>query len=407
MNTADRDGNGLRKARWLLLAAGFVAVAALGVYVLGPWGSSLAGDSAGRDLQTSAMGRDGGAAGRAEGGLEELLSKKAEQLTGIDVGRMNLLCAPSFSSASSALDTEAERMNVPRAAGQSADLDVEKLMARLEAWAGQVRSDVLRARAPGLAAESYEGQLLHRLTLIVDAVGRLGVRTEVPQPGGQAPWAPEKVFLHGVLAGGPASRWTMPVLVAAIARRLGESARLVRVPGGGVLVRLESAAWRLGEMGERQRRFACDVSDGTVRLLELRRPIAALTGAQELALFLSWRGHCLLGQGKLREAVAAYGHARRLSPGTADYTDYFAMAVEQASGAGMARGPNPDGRPDPMAYLRQIQQLNQANQQRMGQPIPHPAIPFPPGRIGDSPSRGLASPVGPRKRGQARLAALA
>ena len=59
--------------------------------------------------------------------------------------------------------------------------------------------------------------------------------------------------------------------------------------------------------------------------------LKSLTPVEELALFLSLRGHCLKEAGRMSEAAASYAEAVRLAPGSRPYRLLLA-AAQQGSG---------------------------------------------------------------------------
>ena len=57
--------------------------------------------------------------------------------------------------------------------------------------------------------------------------------------------------------------------------------------------------------------------------------LKSLTPVEELALFLSLRGHCLKEAGRMSEAVASYAEAVRLAPASRPYRLLLAAAQQE------------------------------------------------------------------------------
>ena len=57
--------------------------------------------------------------------------------------------------------------------------------------------------------------------------------------------------------------------------------------------------------------------------------LKSLTPAEDLAVFLSARGHCLEAAGRLPEAQVAHAHAHALAPSSRVYLAFLAAAVNK------------------------------------------------------------------------------
>ena len=57
--------------------------------------------------------------------------------------------------------------------------------------------------------------------------------------------------------------------------------------------------------------------------------LKSLTPAEDLAVFLSARGHCLEAAGRLPEAQVAHAHAHALAPSSPVYLAFLAAAVSK------------------------------------------------------------------------------
>jgi hypothetical protein len=139
------------------------------------------------------------------------------------------------------------------------------------------------------------------------------------------------LFLHGIL--GERRMGTcvsMPVLYVAVGRRLGYPMKLVQTKGH-VFARWESADGkeRFNIEGTNQglncfpdehyRQWPVPSSQAEV---VANRYLESMSTAEELALFLATRGHCLQAARKHAEANEMYRMAERMAPGVAVYRYY-------------------------------------------------------------------------------------
>ena len=131
------------------------------------------------------------------------------------------------------------------------------------------------------------------------------------------------IFLHGLLgARRMGTCASMPVLYAAVARRLGYPVKLVTAKAH-LFVRWESpdGKERLNIEGTNQG-IRCEPDDYyktwplPISAAEIKacHYLQALTPAEELAVFLSLRGLCLQSAGRLAEARQAFDRAHELAP---------------------------------------------------------------------------------------------
>jgi hypothetical protein len=143
----------------------------------------------------------------------------------------------------------------------------------------------------------------------------------------------------------------MPVLYVAIGRRLGYPLKLVTTKSH-LFIRWEGAAERfdLEATGKGMNRYDDEhfkqwpfpVTDEEI---QADGYLKSLTPVEELALFLSLRGHCLKEAGRVAEAVASYAEAVRLAPDARPYRLLLAAAQQErsrpASGACVPPAPGP------------------------------------------------------------------
>lgn len=262
--------------------------------------------------------------------LAELLTMDDASLAAVDVARVNLLCAHGLPGA------------------ESLNIDCE--LATLDGWAERVRADTARnfhlfrdnpAHFHGNEGE-YRFQMLVTVLQLDFGVAYNPARAD-PSESADSFFADSRdLFLHGLTAperhlGTCAS---MPVLYAAVARRLDYPVRLVTtrmhlfdrwepmIGGGQNAFNLEGTnrgatihpndyylAWPLPvSPGQRE-------SEGY---------LTSLSATGELAVFLDTRGDCLRAVGRWAEAAQAYGYAARLAPKSRVFAAKLADATNRA-----------------------------------------------------------------------------
>ena len=258
-----------------------------------------------------------GAAPSAVASLPTLLALPPERLSGLDIARMNLLCAQGLPGAE--------------------DLDVEPSLAALDGMAARVRAETARhryrfKRSPSEFenSEDFFRMLMLAVVLVEDfqvsyVPGKRGTAVEARQGDGFFADA-QDVFLHGLTGGkhqGTCS--SLPVLQVAVGRRLGYPLKLVTTKGH-LFVRWEDRRERFNveATGQGVSRF----SDEYYRHwpLETREAevaaeayLRSLGAADELAVFLSIRGMCWREAGRYGEAAESFRAAARLAPGCRSY----------------------------------------------------------------------------------------
>lgn len=254
----------------------------------------------------------------------DLVAVEPSQLEGCDIARMNLLCAEGL----------------PNAEG----LDLGNSLALLDGWADRVKSETQRhfyrfQKNPSEFehSEGYFRMLMMAVVLSEDLQVRYNPE-RIASPGQAALedgfFADSRdVFLHGLLGArrmGTCS--SMPVLYAALGRRLGYPLKLVTTKGH-LFVRWDSPTERfnLDATGQGLNRYEDEYYRSwpfpvTEAEINEHGYLKSLTAAEELAVFLSIRGHCLEQAGRYAEAISSYEHAVRLRPASQDQQWLLAQA---------------------------------------------------------------------------------
>jgi len=296
--------------------------------------------------------------------LATLITLPASQLAGYDTALLNLLCAS--------------------AVGKGEEIGAAQYSQILDQWTARVKSEterhLYRLRKHPAEYENSEGYF-RMLMMAVVLHEDFGVRYNpqrimAPEQMSASDGFfanPEDVFLHGLL--GPRRMGTcssMPVLYVALGRRLGYPLKLVTTKGH-LFVRWESESERFNleatgrgmnrHDDEHYRHWPFELTDQEI---EAHGYLKSLTPSDELAVFLSIRGQCLVEAGRLAEAAKSFNDAARLSPNILGFRQLFAEAQSKLAANGLAiqrqalnvaqpphsMRPPPNVGPDPNPLLR-------------------------------------------------------
>ena len=246
-----------------------------------------------------------------------LLKLPNSELERSDIALMNLLCA----------------QQLPGAAG----VNISNQLATLDQWAKRVQSETERHlyRFRSNPAEYYSSEAYFRMLMMaVVFYEDLNIRynpERVSNPqninSDDRFFADSRdIFLHGLIGNrhmGTCS--SMPVLYAAVGRRLGYPLKLVTTKGhlflrwddGKEQFNLEATGRGMNRYDDEHfKQWPFPVSEEEIRT---EGYLKSLTAAEELAVFLSLRANCLKEAGKIQEAAECYAHAARLAPASRSY----------------------------------------------------------------------------------------
>ncbi|HOC58153.1 MAG TPA: hypothetical protein PKI20_21220 [Verrucomicrobiota bacterium] len=261
--------------------------------------------------------------------LLELLQSGAGAIAVCDIALMNLLCAQGLPGAE--------------------DVNHAQCLATLDQWADHIRSETARHLYRYKAnpsefdhSEAYFRMLIMSVVLYED----FGVRYNPDRISAPADihandhfFAESRdIFLHGLLDPirdpqpstlNPHPRLgtcsAMPVLYVAIGRRLGYPLKLVTTKAH-LFLRWDSPNERFDMEAtgrgmnryddEHFKQWPFPVTEDEIKADGY---LKSLTPAEELAVFLSLRGHCLREAGRAQEAASAYRAAAELAPRSRAY----------------------------------------------------------------------------------------
>jgi len=243
---------------------------------------------------------------------DKWLSLTDEELAQLDLAEINLGCAKGLPCAE--------------------DLNISTCLHSLNNWTDKVRlgtSNALRNREKFPEYDDLSEAEYRILTMYAVLYRHLGlcVSTQCLEPdkvydGGDS----RTNFIHAALQNGePATCTIAPVIFAAIGRRLGYPLKLVKTRqhlfcrwSGANGERFNIEATDKGYYRKSDEWYHTWPKPVYQKALQLGVFLKDLTPQQELALFLSLRGTCLLWNLRPLEAIACYSQACRLDPG-----DYF------------------------------------------------------------------------------------
>ncbi len=271
-----------------------------------------------KTVDSLAQDREAGSAPRTVGAL---LAFAEGELRRQDIARVNLLCAVGLPG--------------------SGDIDVAQAMTTLGQWAQLVTDETDRQihQFREKPEEFNNSEAYFRMLALVTVLQQdFGVRYDPERI--QAPDFSDArdLFLHGLLTGRREGTCvSMPVLYVAIGRRLGYPLKLVTAKGH-LFARWESDDGRERVNIEATNKGLNCFPDEyyqtwplplTAAELASGQFLKSLTPAEELAVFLSARGHCWEANGKLAQAEEAYAQAHQLAPKDPVYLAFLAGAVKR------------------------------------------------------------------------------
>ncbi|MBN2448658.1 MAG: hypothetical protein JXO22_18170 [Phycisphaerae bacterium] len=230
-----------------------------------------------------------------------------DELANVDLAMMSLLCAKGLPGAE--------------------DLDIPAALAKLDEWAAKVKSEterhLYRATDPRYAEHYNHSEARLRAEFIVQVLQEdCGVHYNEARINDPDTRNPKDTFIHGMIDsdnGGTCA--SMPVIYAAIARRLGYPIKLATAKRH-LFLRWEGDGERFNIDGasnvnvnyhpdEYYLTWPLEITEADKARGEY---LISLTPEQELSIFLQARGDCFRANGRMPQALAAYSEAHRLMP---------------------------------------------------------------------------------------------
>ena len=331
-----------RKGKWLdaLMLTMTVCLMALAVWL----GSALHARSNGRSSSSNAVAADEvqkvaytpQALTRKARSLDVLLNMPPDQLAGVDIAEMNLLCA----------------VGLPGAKG----LDIDHCLATLDRWAARVKSEterhLYRVSDPRWAEHYRHSETYLRAEFLLQVLQEdLGVKYDMSAADNFSFKDSHVAFLHGMI---PAKGQTvaqtrggtcasMPVMYVAIGRRLGYPLRLVTTDGH-IFVRWDgkghlNPAWRDrfniegaggGFSSYDDKHYITWPTKLTAHQVRANGHLESLAPREEFAMFLASRAHCGVDNGQTAFAARCYENAYRCDTRRPCYRAWFLDAARRS-----------------------------------------------------------------------------
>jgi hypothetical protein len=246
--------------------------------------------------------------------VDALLTLPSDQISQHDLAEMNLICATGLPG--------------------SEDLDISQMLQTLNHWSEQAsittNRSLLRFRAD--PAQFGGTEAWFRILMLATTLQRqFNVHYNPDRIANPHVWNDARdSFIHGIL--GPQRAGTcssLPVLIAAIGRRLGYPLKLALAPGH-VFCRWDTPQERfniefhpegLNSHPDEHYKQWPERWSPEMEAQEKRHPtwLLSLSPPEELALFAATRAYCLDAAGRHAEAAVAIRAAHRLAPNHPSY----------------------------------------------------------------------------------------
>lgn len=297
----------------------------------------------------------------------ELLAMSPAELEKVDLAVVNLLCAKGLPGAEA--------------------LDIAPAQSKLDEWAAKVKAEtqrhLYRVTDPKYADHYAHSEARLRAEFIVQCLQEdCGVHYNMERVRQVDFSKPADLFIHGMVAnsnGGTCS--SMPVLYAAIGRRLGYPIKLVlakqhvfcRWDDGKERFNIEAA----GNGGidyppdEYYRTWPIAISDAEMKSGEF---LKSLSSQEVLAAFLLQRASCLRAHHRTNEERACLAEALQLMPNSPT----LQMAVRSTFGMGTAQRMQPFNDQDLPPQVRAAMSADPTPRVPMPGVAPNFGIPHPP-----------------------------
>jgi len=237
--------------------------------------------------------------------LGEMLFWPVNDLARLDLGFKNLLCATGLPD--------------------TMDLDIHACLKKLHEWAMHVKAETERNmhRFQSNPGDYQNSEAYYRVLMMITVLQQdCGVRYDPDSIKSQLFLDSSEGFMHGLLQGKGGTCSNMPVLYAAVGRKLYYPIYLCFAKGH-IFCR-----WATRDGRERfnieatNQGLNCFPDDHYMEWPKKIAPKQVYLGFylrnldpdEEVALFMSTRGHCLKDRGHHLDAIVAYAHAHRLGP---------------------------------------------------------------------------------------------
>ena len=236
--------------------------------------------------------------------FNQLLTSSSTELSRLDIGRVNLLCAQGLKG--------------------SENLDVNSCLTTLDEWAKLIEADTAsRIQSYYDNPERYDNSvsLFKIVNMVLTLKNAIGVDYDQDIMQNSDFHDSRDFFLHGCLNGEMKGGCiSIPTLCVTVGRRLRYPLKLVltrehvffRWDDGTEVFNVEACCPGCDtHPDEHYKDWPNKLTDIDVKMNGYLR---SLTPEEELGLFLETRGHCLYDDGRIDEALVCYARAYELMP---------------------------------------------------------------------------------------------
>lgn len=253
---------------------------------------------------------------------QELVRRSDHGLAELDLIAVNLACAAGLPDAE--------------------NVDVQGCQHRVDHWSRRVLHETEWA-LPHFRRKRYDyrnSEAYFRMLVLVTVLQRdCRVRYNLAKADDEVPLDTADIFVHGITHGAGGTCTSLPVVYAAVGRRLGYPLKLVRArtpKWGHLFVRWDDPAGErfnveatsLGLNSDPDDYYRSGVYSVTPAEEQKACLLQSLTPRQELAGFLAERGFRWLDFGRYRRAVEGFAWARVLHPENAAYRMTLARQMD-------------------------------------------------------------------------------
>lgn len=297
---------------------------------------------------------------KVPGTVADLLAMAPSELTSLDIGRMNLVCAQELRG--------------------SEKLDVNASLRQLDSWAERVNAETNRFiyQFTGKPEDYKNSEGYFRIMMMITVLQQdLGVHYNMARVNSPDFSKSQDVFIHGMIGsdnGGTCS--SMPILYAAIARRLGYPVFIVKAKEhlfcrwDGVW-RGKSDRFNIEGAGQGMNSFPDDhyrtwPHPITPAEVERGEYLKSLDPSETLAMCLAARAYVLEDNSDITAASAMYAEAAKRDAKDAMYSRLASRSEKHTKpkAARLPFQPPLDGDP------QSIMNFNQRNQKKAALPAP-------------------------------------
>jgi hypothetical protein len=245
-----------------------------------------------------------------------------QHLASLDMAEVNLACAVGL--------PDADRF------------DPQTVLARLDKWADHARRYTEHCLPQFHAGPSQfnHSEGYFRILALVTALQRdMGLTYNIDKIADDAPFDANDTFLMGAVCGAGGTCASIPVVIAAVGRRLGYPIKLVAARSQGIghlfarwddpqgeRFNIEASGEGLNTFSDQE--YRTGEYEITAEQEEKLCLLKSLTPREELADFITQRGFRWLELGKMRQAVEAFGFAYGLAPHNRGYHNTLARTLQ-------------------------------------------------------------------------------